>query len=153
MTKLFELCGYRVNSTPKECNPILNIFDAACLVAYIFFSLINLRGSDPSWSLLFVNATIMNRFIVKNIVELNKVKQSGINDGKKAISLIHVIKIAVEITIMIVLTISFVYFKYKMDNLMSVKFIVCFVLIVTFIEDFIGILERLYNAVPKPLLY
>ena len=79
--------------------------------------------------------------------------KSGINDRKKAISLIHVIKIAVEITIMIVLTISFVYFKYKMDNLMSVKFIVCFVLIVTFIEDFIGILERLYNAVPKPLLY
>lgn len=149
----FEFCGYDVEDSEEVNNPLLNFIDTLLLIVYILLSFKNIVESESSLILLFINAVTLTRFIVENIIELKKIVNSKINDGKKRISLVHWTKIIIECFSMFILTLVFAWTRITAQDLSVVKFIVSIVIILTFFEDFLKIFERLYQAIPKPLSY
>lgn len=151
MVSFFEKCGYHVNSPNKKQNPIINMMDGGLILVYIILSFINLCGSTPSELVFFLNVITLGRIIIKNLIEQSKIAkvQSGIDTS--GITLVHVVKIAIEGTLLILLTIFYIWARIKMGSLEVVSFIVGAVLLVTLFENLWSVCERLYDATPKPL--
>lgn len=151
MVSFFEKCGYYVNSPNKKQNPVINIMDGGLVIAYITLSFINLSGSTPSELVFFLNVIALGRIILKNVIEQNKVAKVQSGTDTFGITLVHVIKIAVEGTLLFLLAIFYIWARIKMNSLDVVRLIVGAVLIVTLFENLWSVCERLYDATPKPL--
>lgn len=152
MVGFFERCGYNVSSKTMQ-NPILNCIDIFFVVGYLVLSSINLRAATPSMLLLGINAVILCRFILKNLIEQVKIAKSADDKNKNRISIVHIVKICVGLIAMVLLTYFFTWSVMTTNNLAIVKPIVFTVLILTFVENIWAIMERMYGAVPKPLSY
>jgi len=151
MVIFFEKCGYHVNSPGKKQNLIINMIDGGLIIIYSILSFINLSGSTPSELVFFLNVITLGRIIVKNLIEQSKIAKVQSGTDIFGITLVHVIKIVIELTLLITITVLYIWGKIKMGSLEVVSLVVGFVLLVTLFENLWSICERLYDATPKPL--
>lgn len=151
MVRFFEKCGYYVNSPNKKQNPVVNTIDGFLALLYIVFSFINSWGSTPSELVFYINAIALGRLILKNIIEQSKITKARNGIDILGITLVHVVKIAVEGTVLLMLAIFYLWGRLKTGSLEVVSIVVWFVLIVTLFENICAVFERLYDAIPKPL--
>lgn len=154
MADFLALCGYEVKSVHKLQNLTMNIIDVFLIAGYFILSIMNVLQSTPSNLLIFINAIMLARFIVKNIIEQSRIVNSASGVNKKGITLVHWTKIIIESFCMIFLVICLAEIEVKAIGLADGgQIIAVAVLVVTLLENGWTILERLYDAVPKPLLY
>lgn len=151
MVRFFEKCGYYVNSPNKKQNPVVNAIDGLLALLYIIFSFINSRGSTPSELVFYLNAIALGRLMIKNIIEQSKITKARNGIDILGITLVHVVKITLEGTALLMLTVFYLWGRLKTGSLEIVSVVVWIVLIVTLFENIWAVFERLYDAVPKPL--
>ena len=151
MIKIFEKCGYLVNSPNKKQNLVVNVLDGLLVLGYVILSFINLSGATPSELVFFLNIIALGRLILKNIIEQSKIAKTCCGTDTKGITLVHVVKIIAESVVMIMVIAFYLWGKFVANSLEVVKFIVGIVLLITLVENLWSVFERVYDATPKPL--
>lgn len=153
MGKILIKCGYYVGNESGKQNFKINIADFFMFTVYFILSFINLFSSKPSIMMFALNVISIIRLIFKNYIEQSKiVEKYPVNNEYSPIriTLIHMLKIVVE-TISLVLLIIFICWSRAMgEAYAAVKLMALMVLIVNWLENLIGMIERLYDAQPFP---
>lgn len=151
MVSFFKKCGYHVNSPNKKQNFVINILDGLLILIYVVLSFINLYGSTPSELVFFLNVITLGRVLLKNLIEQSKVVKVQSGTDTMAITLIHVIKITVEGTLLVSIMAIHIWEVLKSGTSNAISWVVGVVLFVTLLENLWSMCERLYDATPKPL--
>lgn len=155
MVKILKKCGYYVENENGRGNLKANVLDCVLFTVYFILSLINSLSSDPSNLVFILNTISISRLILKNYIEQCKIvsKFPVTEEYVPAnITIVHVLKIAIESTALLLLLIFVCYNAYTGNASSGVILMVVIVLIVTWIENILCIFERLYDAHPIPLV-
>lgn len=154
MVKILKRCGYYVANESGKQNFKINIADLVMFSIYFVLSIVNLFSSNPSILMFALNAISIIRLIFKNYMEQSKmVEKYSANDGYNPmkITMVHMIKIAGEVSSFVLLLIFICWSKINGGSYDAVKLMAFIVLVVNWIENLIGMFERLYDARPIPL--
>ena len=155
MVKILKNCGYYVGDENGKVNIKTNILDFVLFTVYFIISLANSISSAPSYTIFMLNIISISRLILKNYFEQCKIiKKMPNNEGyvPANITQVHFFKIVVETVALILLFIFIIWNAVSNNNISAIKLMVIIVLIVTWAENILCVIERLYDAQPMPLI-
>lgn len=156
MSKILKKCGYYVGDEHGKSNYLLNVVDANLSIAYVVLAFINSRGSAPSILLFCINIILFGRLVIQNLIEQKRVTENIKNTEDKyvatGVTLIHLIKIIIEIVVPIFVIALSIYLKVKDDGFNYVVLINSCVLFFTLMENLLCVTERLHKAEVLPLV-
>jgi hypothetical protein len=157
MVKIFRICGYTIGNERGRKNVKSNLADAGLSFTYLCLSLMNSLGSNPSDVVFFINAITLGRLVIKNFIEQSQVASKAKEDSSdlevSGFTTIHLIKIVIEVTAIMFLVIFYCWNKVNQVNMSYVLLTVVLVLVMTFLENVMCVLERLYDAHPRALMW
>lgn len=155
MVKILKRCGYYVGDVNGKINWKSNFLDCALFTVYFILSLINSLSSNPSNLVFILNTISISRLILKNYIEQCKVvSKFPVDEGYMSanITKVHFLKILCEASALILLLIFVCWNKFSGSASNAVILMVVIVLSVTWVENILCMIERLYDAQPIPLV-
>ncbi len=146
--------GYDVKNKNGNTNQRLNFFDVILLIIYCSLSTRNLVVSDPSHWLFWVNAIVLARMIVANMIEQKKsvrnFKGKYGDEIPENTTRIHLPRIVFEWTVLFVTLLFYVCFWDLEGQDRVIQLTGFLVLTLSLVESILKVIERLYEATPKP---
>ena len=145
MYKLLTKMGYCIKDNNGKHFFGWNISDIVCLSLYFTVSIYNLAISSPSYSVWVLNLAIMVRIIIRNTIEIKELKNfySKTND-------LHVNQFINWHSNKLVAEVSVNHLRFGViDNTFGTFFFAIgfIVLLLSFGEDLLRIIEKMYYAV------
>lgn len=162
--------GYRVNCKTGKCSCVTNGFDFLLLISYIVISGCNLVESEPSYLAWWLNIVIIARIVSKNVIEIQRIKkpykENQRNDPSciKEIIVVRflpnrtIFEVAITGFMLLLMLICIIYAPQlnlnPKEGLCRILFMIIgiIVLIFSFLEDSLRIIEQLYDAELEPLI-
>lgn len=156
MIKILKKWGYSIGNEKGCTNIKSNIADIALALLYLFLSVKNVRSKTPSELVFYINMITLGRLIIKNYLEQSKlVRKMSPGDGytPMGITAVHFVKILLGGATLFFLFLFFFLNKHLSLAVEGVVVVgVCCVLVMTFLENILSAIERMYEAQPIPLL-
>lgn len=160
--------GYRVNCKTGNRFQLINNIDIIFLIAYIAISTHNFIISEPSYCVWLLNVLIMIRIIIRNVLETKRIKEPHLG-GRDSTNVRKIIIIrfipyrtifeaGITVCMIASMIIGCIYGKMSAQELTSgsfgkwFTFIGLAVLVFSFLEDLLKIMEQLYDAKIEPLV-
>ena len=160
--------GYRVNCKTGNRFQLINNIDIIFLIAYIVTSIYNLFISEPSYCVWFLNILIMIRIIIRNVLEMKRIKEPHSEEydstNVRKIIIIRFIpyrtifEAGITVCMIASMIIGCIHGRMSAQELTSGSFGIWFtfigvaVLFFSFLEDLLKIMEQLYDAKIEPLV-
>lgn len=157
MIKLLRKCGYSIGCEKGNINIKTNICDCILFTTYGIISFCNLLKSSPSNIIFFLNIISIGRLIIKNYISQCRIIAQYSHKSEYEGFSIELTKLYYGKTIgelvatvffCITLICNIVDGTYKL--IMSV--IISIIILVTWTENFLNVLEILYDAKQVPML-
>ena len=149
LVSLLKKIGYEVGDPKGSTNFKLNITDLALFTEYSIISGCNLVGLAPSRKVILLNIIVLVRSIVKNLIEQSRTGSSvSLERGHLKITLTHFGRILIESTVFIMVLV-FMIVAGQNNNSNAVKILVGAAIAVTWLENSISMLERLFKTEAK----
>lgn len=148
-----EILGYKVNNRKGKENLFLNLLDLTLFIGYLLLSIYNLSSGNPTIIGFAINFLILLRLFLKNLIDQCKATKSRRNYAN--FTLIHMIKIVMEICIILIIAIAYIVF-YNVSvayQPIFMKFYIGIILFVTAAENLLAFGERIYDAEPRVIQY
>lgn len=158
--------GYRVNCKTGNRFRLINNIDIIFLIAYIVTSTYNFIISEPSYCVWWLNILIMIRIIIRNVLETKRIKEppSEEHDSTNVRKIIiirfipyrTIFEAGITVCMFASMIIGRIYGTAQ--ELTSGSFGIWFtfigfaVLLISFLEDLLKIMEQLYDAKIEPLV-
>lgn len=155
MVDLLKKWGYYIGDENGKKNWKTNALDCVLFTVYFILSMWNSMSVNPSKTVFILNTISIGRLILKNYIEQCKIvsetSEENQEDGPLKITAIHLLKIMVEITSLVLLLGSALWNSWSgtMEN--AITYTMMVVLIITWFENLLCMIERLYDAHPKQL--